>query len=81
MTTHRNFAKHTILGHTYHKTSTLHRHPKRLKPTESSLFDILPTVIHTYIKIWISGLKHRDKFKAVILHINFMYKPVPSAIP
>ena len=39
----------SLQNNTHCLTSTLHRHPKKLKPTEASLFDILPTVILTYI--------------------------------
>ena len=56
MTTPPNFTKKIRWLHTNHKTSTLHRHTKLLKPTEASLFDILPTVVLTDIDIWVSGL-------------------------
>ena len=76
MTMPRNFAINKILGHTYHNTSTLHRHPKRLKPIETSLFNIFPTVILTDIDIWVSGLEHHDKFKAVIKNMNTLSNPI-----
>ena len=60
----------------YCRTSTLHRHMKQLNPTKASLFDILHTVILMDIEIWLSGLKHCDKFNAVALRINSIYSPV-----
>ena len=44
-------------------TSTLKRHPKLLKYTEASLFDVFPTVIFLAIEIWVSSLKYCDKLK------------------
>ena len=58
------------------KTSTLHHHWKQLKPTEASLFDILPTEILTDIDIWVSGLKHHDKLKAVVTKMNSLSNPI-----
>ena len=66
---------------THLRTSTLHCYPKRLKPTEASLFDLFPTVILTDIEIWVSGLEHRDKFKAVVSRLNYMYNPILFVIP
>ena len=51
MTTPHNFTINTRWGHTYHKTSTLNLDPKLLTPTETSLFDLLPTDILMYIDI------------------------------
>ena len=76
-----NFSKNTRWGHTNHKTSTLHRHMKQLKNVESYLFDLLPTFILTYIDIWVSGLKHRDKLKAVAKNMNYLSNPTLFAIP
>ena len=97
MTTPRDFTKNTGWGcannkkcphrffasplNTHRRTSTLHRHTERLQPIQASLFDILPTVILTDIEIWVSGLKHRDKFKSGVSRINSMYKPVLFTIP
>ena len=46
----------------------------------TSLFDILPLVILEDTDIWLSGLKHRDKFKHVILRFKSMSNPVLFAI-
>ena len=97
MTTPHNFAKNTGWGradknkfprelfplplNTHLRTSTLHCYPKRLKPTEASLFDLFPTVILTDIEIWVSGLEHRDKFKAVVSRLNSMFNPILFVIP
>ena len=75
MTTPHNFTINTRWGHTYHKTSTLNLDPKLLTPTETSLFDLLPTDILMYIDIWVSGLKHCDKSKAVIKNMNNLCNP------
>ena len=64
----------------HHHTRTLHHNTKRLKPAEESSFDLLPTVILTDIEIWVPGLKHCDKFKAVVSQINSMYNPVLFSI-
>ena len=80
MTTARNLVKNTRWGCTNHKTSTPQSDPKLIKPTYESLFYILHTVILTYIEIQVSGLKHRDKFKAVVLRINFMYTPLSPTL-
>ena len=66
MTTPRNFAKNTRWRYTDHKTSTLHRNTKQLYPTEEYLFNLFPTAILTDIDIWVSGIKHCDKFKVVV---------------
>ena len=76
MKTPRNLTKNTRWVHTNHKKITLNHFPKRLKPTEASLFDLLPTVILAYIDIWVSGLEHSDKFKAVVKRIDFMSNPI-----
>ena len=76
MTTLNNFAKNTRWGHTDHTKSTLHHHPKKLNPTEASLFDILPTVILTDIEIWVYGLNHCDKLKAVVSRITLIYNTI-----
>ena len=81
MTTPCNFAINTRWGHTNHKTITLQFHPKQLKPTEKCLFDIFPTDILTDIYIWVSGLEHCDKFKAVIKNMNTFPNPTLFAIP
>ena len=97
MTTPRNFAKNAGWGradhtkgplelfplplNTHRRTSTLNRHMKQPKPTEASLFDLLPIVILVDVEIWVSGLKHRDAFKAVVSRINSMYNPVLFVIP
>ena len=81
MTTPHNFAKNKRWINTNHKTNTLHRHPKKLKPTEAYLFDLFPTLIFTDIEIWVSGLEHRDKFKTIVSRINFMYNPITFTIP
>ena len=80
MKTPRNFAINTRWGHTNQKTSTLHHHPKQLELTETYLFGIFPTCILTDIDIWVSGLKHLDKFKAVIKNTNNLYNPTLLAI-
>ena len=66
---------------THFHTSTLKRHPKLLKPTKASLFNILPTVFLVDIEIWVSSLNYCDKFKVVFLLINYMYNPVLFAVP
>ena len=75
MTKPLNFVISTRWGHANHKTSTLHFHPKLLKPTEKYLFNLLPQYILTDIDIWVSGLEHREKFKAVIPNMNTMCSP------
>ena len=62
------------------KTSTLHHHWKQLKPTEASLFDILPTVILEDIYIWVSVLKNCDNFKAAVKNMNSFSNPTIFAI-
>ena len=81
MTTPRNFAINTILGNSNNNTRTLHRQPKQLNPNEKYLFDLFPQDILTDIDIWVSGLEHREKFKAVIMNMNTMCKPTLFAIP
>ena len=81
MTKPCKFAKNTRWGHTDHMKITPQRHPKQLNLTEAYLFDLLPTVILTDIEIWVSGLEHCDRFKAIVSRINFMYNPILFAIP
>ena len=97
MTTPHNFAKNTGWGRADHKkclcelfpsplnthlrTSKLHHHKKKLNPTEAYLSDLLHTVILMDIEIWVFGLENRDKFKANVSCINFMYNPVLFSIP
>ena len=81
MTTPRNFAINTRLVHANHKTSTIHCHPKLLKPTKTYLFDLFPQYILTDIDIWVSCLEHCNKFKAVITNMNTMCNPTLFAIP
>ena len=80
MTTIRNFTINTRWGH-YYQTSTLNRHMKLLNPTENYLYGLFPQYILTDIDIWISGLEHRDKFKAAITNINPLCNPTLFAIP
>ena len=63
MTTTRNFVISTRWGHTNQKTSTLHRHPKLINPTETYLFHLLPQDTLTDIDMWVSGLEHREKIQ------------------
>ena len=58
-----------------------YRHPKLLNPTEAYIFNIFPTFVLTGIEIWVSGLEHRDKLKAIVMRINFMYIPILNSIP
>ena len=81
MTTPRNFAINTRWGHENHKTSTLHSHPKQLKPTEEYLFYLLSQGVLMDIDILVSVLGHRDKFKAVITNMNTMCNLTLFAIP
>ena len=66
---------------THSRKRTLRCHSKKLKPSQASLFDLLPTDIHTDIKFWVSSLEHCDKFKTVVSCINTMCNPVLFAIP
>ena len=77
----RNFLIHTRWGHSNLKKSTLNHHPKQLNPIETYLFDTFPRYILTYIDIWVSGLEHRERFKAVIRNINTLCNPSLFAIP
>ena len=81
MTTTRNFAVKTRWVHVDHMTSTLHHHPKLLNPTETYLLNLLPQDILTDIDIWVSGIKHCDKFNAIIVNMNIMCNPPLLAIP
>ena len=81
MTTTRNVTINTRWGHADQTTSTLHRYLKWLKPTEKYLFHLLPQYILTDINIWVSGLEHRKKFKAVITNINPLCNLILFAIP
>ena len=58
MTTTRNFMINTRWGHTNITKSTLHRHKKRHKPTETYLFDLLPQDKLTEIDFLSSGIEH-----------------------
>ena len=57
-------------------TLLLKRPTKILKPLYASLFGLLPSDILADIDIWLSSLKHCDKFKNVISHFWSMCKPV-----
>ena len=61
---------------THLHTSNLHRHSKRLNPSQAPIFDLLPMYIIMVIKIWVSGLEHRDKFKPIVSRINNMCNPI-----
>ena len=61
----------------------MHRHTlilqsptKHLKPSHTSLFDLLPSVILAYTDIWIYVLEHRNKFKHVIFHFKSICNPL-----
>ena len=54
---------------------------KQLKPFHASLWDLLPSDILVDIDIWLSGLKHRDKFKHKISRFKPMCNPVLFEIP
>ena len=41
----------------------------------------MPTVTLADIDIWLSGLKHRDKFKAAVKNMNYLSNPTLFAIP
>ena len=41
----------------------------------------MPTLILTDIYIWVSGLKHHDKLKAVVKKMNYLSNPTIFAIP
>ena len=81
MTTSRTLSKNTRWENTDNKTSTLHRHPKLLKPTETYLFNLLPTIILADIDIWVSSLKHHEKFKSFAKKMNYLSNPVFFVIP
>ena len=57
-------------------TLIMQRPEKPLKTTQASLIDLLPTEIIADINIWLSGLKHRDIFKHIILRFKYMSNPV-----
>ena len=76
MTNERNSVINTRWGHADQTTSTLHCHPKLLKPTETYLFDLLPQDILTEIDFLTSGIEHREKPKAVITKINPLSNPI-----
>ena len=79
--TPRDFTKNTVWGREINKkdpceffalplkknilTSTLQCHYKEPNTSQASLFYLLPTEILTDIEIWVSGLKHCDKFKLI----------------
>ena len=97
MTTPRDFTTNTGWGradnkkypreffasplNTHRRKSTLHRHSKRLKTSQASLFYLLHTDILMNIEIWVSDLKHLDKFKPVVSRINTMCNPILFTIP
>ena len=81
MTTTRNFVINTRWGHANQTTSKLHRHPKRLNPTENYLFDLLTQYLLKEIDFLASGLEHHEKLKAVITEINPLCNPILFAIP
>ena len=79
MKTTRIFVTNTRWGNSATTTSTLNRHLKKLKTTESCIFDFLPQDILIEIKFLASGLEHRDKIKAVITKIHHLLKTIISA--
>ena len=81
MTTTRTFTINTKWGHANQTTSTLRCHPKRLKTTETYLFDLLPHDILTEMDFLASGLEHCDKIKALITETNPFCNPIIFAIP
>ena len=81
MTNTRTFAIETRLGHSNTTTSTLHRHPKLKKATETYLFDLLLRDILMVIDLLASGLEHHDKLKAVITKIHPLFHPILFAVP
>ena len=52
-----------------------------MNPTETYLFHLLPQDTLTDIEMWVYGLEHREKFKAVITNINPLCNPILFAIP
>ena len=76
-----NFVINTRLGNFDQTTSKLNHHPKRLNPTETYLFVLFLQHMLTNIDIWVSGLEHRERFKAVIRNINTLCNPSLFAIP
>ena len=54
---------------------------KLLQPLHASLSCLLTTDIFTDIEIWVSGLKHRDKFKHIVLRSKTMCNLILYAIP
>ena len=60
----------------HHLTIILQRLTKLLNSLHASLFDLLPSGILRDIDICLSVLKHRDKFKHVILRFKYMSNPV-----
>ena len=45
---------------------------KELNPTHASLLSLLPLEIFEDLYMWLSGLKHCDKFKHVILRFKYI---------
>ena len=81
VTTTHNFAVNTRWGYYDQTKITLHRHTKRLKPTEIYLFYLLPQDILKEIDFFTSGIEHHDKLKAVITKINPFCNPILFVIP
>ena len=75
MKTTRTLAINTRWGNANKATSTLHRHPKRHKPTETYLFYLLPKYILMEIDFLASRLEHSDKIKAIITKIHPSFNP------
>ena len=81
MTTTRTFAINTICPHANTTTSTLHRHPKLYKPTETYLFDLFYQEILTVIGFLASGIEHREKLKVIITKIILCVTPLSLPFP
>ena len=81
MTNTRNLAINTRWGHANQTASILHRHTKRLNPTKTYLFDLLPQYILTEIDILTYRPENRDKLKSFIMKITFCVTPFSSQSP
>ena len=81
MTTACNFAINTRWVNADQTTSTLHRHPKRLKPTKTYLFNLLSQLIIKDIDIQVSGIEHCKKHKDIIINIHPLCKPTLFTFP
>ena len=66
---------------THCHTLILQRPTKLLKPPHASLFYIIPLEILTDIDIWISILKHLNKFNHAISRFKSICNPVFFKIP